>query len=71
MLVLWVIVGVERRPLCQALAVLVLWWGVLPPVSRLQCSVNLFLACQTGFVPWEQLKSVFQWQSSGEGMMIG
>lgn len=47
---------------------LALWWGLLPPalVSRLQHGVNLFLACQTGFVPWEQLKSGFQWQSSGE-----
>lgn len=52
---------------------LALWWRVRPPapVSRLQCEVNLFLASQTGFVPWEQLKSGFQWQSSGEGMMIG
>lgn len=57
-----------RRLCCQALAVLALWWGLLPPalVSRLQHGVNLFLACQTGFVPWEQLKSGFWWQSSGE-----
>lgn len=45
----------------------------LAPVSRLQYDVNLFLACQTGFVPWEQLKSGFLWQSSSEveGMIIG
>lgn len=36
------------------------------PVSRLQHGVNLFLARQTGFVPWEQLKSGFLWQSSSE-----
>jgi len=42
----------------------------LCPVCRLQRGVNLFLARQTGFVPWEQLKSGFQWQSSAEVMMI-
>lgn len=43
------------------------------PVSKLQHDVNLFQACQTSFVPWEQLKSGFLWQSSSEveGMMIG
>lgn len=37
------------------------------PVSRLQHGVNLFLACQTGFVPWERLKSGFQCKAAVRG----
>lgn len=52
---------------------LALWWGLLPPapVTKLQHGVNLSLARQTGFVLWEELKAGFQWQSSGEVMVIG
>lgn len=56
----WVRRGQEKEGFAE------LWLsGGTCPVSRLQCGVNLLLACQTGCVLWEQLKAGFHGGAAG------